>query len=193
MANGALKVHAEFVKQVQAANLDVVLELKEESHGDVHISKSGCQGFCQMGPLVTVMPAGILYTKVKPMDVEEIVQETLVNNRVVDRLLYTDAITGKHCHGPSDIPFYVRQSRTVLKSCGIIDPEDINEYIHNGGYWSAKRAYTDMTDQMVCEEILHSGLRGFIQAGFVRVNLVFCSVFTRSHIGHHDIRIAFQP
>ncbi len=167
VANGALKVHAEFARLIGEAGLEVALELKEETQsGDVHLSKSGCQGFCQMGPLVTVMPEGILYTKVKPADVAEIVQQTLLDHKLVDRLLYKDALSGKHCHGIDDIPFYVRQSRTVLKACGVIDPEDINEYIHNGGYWSARRAFTDMTDQMVCEEIMHSGLRGRGGGGF---------------------------
>ncbi|MHB1461969.1 MAG: NADH-ubiquinone oxidoreductase-F iron-sulfur binding region domain-containing protein [Armatimonadota bacterium] len=167
VANGALKVHAEFARLIGEAGLEVALELKEETQsGDVHLSKSGCQGFCQMGPLVTVLPEGILYTKVKPADVAEIVQQTLLENKMVDRLLYKDALSGKHCHGTDDIPFYVRQSRTVLKACGVIDPEDIKEYIHNGGYWSARQAFIDMTDQMVCEEIMHSGLRGRGGGGF---------------------------
>ena len=167
MANGSLKVFEAFKKQTEAAGIDVVTELKPEEHkGDLLLSKSGCQGFCQMGPLVTIEPEGTLYTKVKPEDVEEIIQETLVNGRIVDRLLYVDPVTGTHGHGAADIPFYVRQSRTVLKKCGIIDPEDISEYIASGGYESARKAYMEMTPQAVCEEMLHSGLRGRGGGGF---------------------------
>ncbi|MEN6355796.1 MAG: NADH-ubiquinone oxidoreductase-F iron-sulfur binding region domain-containing protein [Armatimonadota bacterium] len=181
VANGSLKVYAEFVKRIKDAGLDIVTELKAEGTGDdcnhptllqesssapIRLSKSGCQGFCQMGPLVTVEPEGIFYTKVKPEDVAEIVQTTLIDGKVVERLLYCDPVSGKQCTGTAEIPFYQRQSRTVLKSCGIIDPEDIREYIHNGGYAAAKRAYTEMTPEMVCEEMLYSGLRGRGGGGF---------------------------
>ena len=81
-----------------------------------HVSKSGCQGFCQMGPLVTIEPDGILYTKVKPDDVDEIVETTLQGTQVVERLLYVDPASGVHCRGQADIPFYVRQHRTVLQA-----------------------------------------------------------------------------
>ena len=168
VANGALKVHAELVKQIEAAGLSVICELRAEDSpkADVHLSKSGCQGFCQMGPLVTIEPADILYTKVKPEDAAEIVKTTLVDGEIVDRLLYHEPISDKHCKGTFEIPFYERQSRTVLKACGKIDPEDISEYIHNGGYEAAKNAYTKMSPEMVCEEILHSGLRGRGGGGF---------------------------
>lgn len=167
VANGGLKVYAEFVKQIAAAGLNVATELKPESDNNGnHVSKSGCQGFCQMGPLVTLLPEGILYTKVSVADVEEIVKTTLVGGEVVDRLLYVEPATGNKCRGTDDIPFYARQQRTVLKSCGVIDPEDIREYIANGGYGAANRAYTEMTAQTVCEEILRSGLRGRGGGGF---------------------------
>jgi NADH-quinone oxidoreductase subunit F len=134
--------------------------------GATLVSKSGCQGFCQMGPLVTVLPENILYTRVKPADVEEIVKSTLVEGKPVDRLLYVDPGTGRHCHGTDTIPFYVRQARTVLKECGHIDPEDIAEYIHHGGYAAARRAFTEMKPETICEEVLHSGLRGRGGGGF---------------------------
>ncbi|MHB0999557.1 MAG: NADH-ubiquinone oxidoreductase-F iron-sulfur binding region domain-containing protein [Armatimonadota bacterium] len=166
VANGALKVFDAFVKEIAAAGLDVVTELKEEATGDNLVSKSGCQGFCQMGPLVTINPEGLLYTKVKAADVAEIVKTTIVDGGIVDRLLYIEPSSGEKCHGTGDIPFYTRQSRTVLKQCGVIDPEDIAEYIHLDGYSAAKKAYTEMTPQAVCEEITFSGLRGRGGGGF---------------------------
>ncbi|MCE5199095.1 NAD(P)H-dependent oxidoreductase subunit E, partial [bacterium] len=167
VANGGLKVLKAFVEQIKAAGLDVLTELRAESDAtDVHLSKSGCQGFCQMGPLVTIEPEGLFYTKVKVDDVAEIVNTTLVGGEVVERLLYVEPLSGAHCATKTDIPFYAQQSRSVLKQCGMIDPEDICEYIHIGGYNAARIAYTEMTPQVVCEEILHSGLRGRGGGGF---------------------------
>jgi len=167
MANGSLKVFEALKQEMAAADLKVVLEFKPEPDGaHIRLSESGCQGFCQMGPLVTVLPEGILYTKVKPEDVKEIVGTTLVNGQIVGRLLYLDPQTRKRCHGPNDIPFYQRQTRSVLKECGLIDPEDIKEFIAHGGYASARKAYLEMDAQAICELILKSGLRGRGGGGF---------------------------
>ena len=144
MANGALKIYDAFVAGLKARNLPVAVELKEESKGS-HISKSGCQGFCQMGPLVTINPDGIMYTRVKPEDVEEIIEKTILKNEAVERLLYVNPADGKHCRGTGDIPFYKKQMRFVLKNCGVIDPEDIREYIANDGYKAAEKAFTSMS------------------------------------------------
>lgn len=171
VANGAIRVHDAFVRQIRAANLNVRTELAyEESHDPenrpIRVSQSGCQGFCQMGPLVTIEPDEILYTRVQEQDVEEIVQTTLLQGGVVERLLYQDSAQGKRCRGAQEIAFYQRQERRVLRDCGRIDPEDIREYIHQGGYQAARRAFLEMTAQSVCEEILHSGLRGRGGGGF---------------------------
>ena len=170
MAGGALKVFHAFEEKIKATGLAVVTELRPESQPEgkdkVFVSKSGCQGFCQMGPLVTIEPDGILYTKVQADDVEELIQTTLVNHEVVERLLYVDPMCGSKCKGPSEIPFYRRQYRSVLAACGRIDPEDIREYIARDGYRAAERAYREMTPAAVCEEILHSGLRGRGGGGF---------------------------
>ena len=169
MAGGSLKVFNEFTTQIAAAGLPVTVDLKTEDgkpHDGLYVSKSGCQGFCQMGPLVTVEPDGILYCHVRAEDVAEIVETTLKKNGVVDRLLYVSPTTGDHCRGQGDIPFYTQQRRTVLKSCGRIDPEDIREYIQQGGYAAARKAYCKMTPQSVCEEMTLSGLRGRGGGGF---------------------------
>ncbi len=166
VANGAYRVFDEFVKKITESGVAVVVDLKRENHDGVAVTKSGCQGFCQMGPLVTVLPEGILYTRVKVDDVAEIVQATLIEGRKVDRLLYVDPATGKHCHGTADIPFYQRQQRFVLKECGLIDPENLDEYIRHGGYCAARKAFLEMKSQQIVEEIAKSGLRGRGGGGF---------------------------
>jgi len=167
VANGALPVFQAFADRIKAAGVPVTLEFKPETDGaEVRLNRSGCQGFCQMGPLVTVLPEGILYTKVKSADVDEIVVETLVAGRVVERLLYVDPATKRRCRGTADIPFYQRQQRHVLSECGIIDPEDIQEYVQNGGYAAARKAFHEMTPEGICREIAASGLRGRGGAGF---------------------------
>jgi NADH-quinone oxidoreductase subunit F len=168
VAGGAMRVYHAFAEKIAAAGLPVVTQLKpEQSPADgIHLSHSGCQGFCQMGPLVTVEPDGILYTKVKVDDVDEIILRTLVEHAVVERLLYADPAGESHCRGQAEIPFYVRQQRNVLKECGRIDPEDIREYIHHGGYKAARRAFCEMTPEAVCEEVSHAGLRGRGGGGF---------------------------
>src|ERR1035438_8372916 len=126
MANGAMKVFEQFKSEIASAGLKVILELRAEATSDeIRLSKSGCQGFCQMGPLVSVVPDGILYTKVRKEDVAEIVQRTLAGGQIVERLLYKDPATRKTCQGIEDNPFYARQSRFVLHECGYLHPEAI--------------------------------------------------------------------
>ena len=167
VASGSLKVHKALEEAIASHGLQVVVELHSECGGaDVLLSKSGCQGFCQAGPLVTIEPEGYLYVHVRPDDVAEIVEETLVNHRPVHRLLFTDPLTHAAYEKTNDIPFYKRQQRVVLGECGNIDPEDLNEYIARGGYEPARRAYTTMRPEQICEEILASGLRGRGGGGF---------------------------
>lgn len=167
VANGAEKVFQAFVEQIQAAHLPVTTEFKPEASADqLRLNRSGCQGFCQMGPLVTILPENILYTKVKAQDAAEIVQTTLVGRQVVQRLLYVDPATKKSCRGVTEIPFYQRQQRFVLRACGTIDPESIEEYIAHGGYAAARKAVTAMTPEQICREIARSGLRGRGGGGF---------------------------
>ena len=159
-ASGAWKVFEAFRK----LDADVSYEAGHCPHRE--ISKSGCQGFCQMGPLVTVQPEGIFYTRVKAEDVPEIAERTLAAGEVVERLLYKDPATKKPCRGTDQIPFYTRQTRFVLKDCGHLDPENIREYLAIGGYDAAKLAFTKMTPPAICAEILKSGLRGRGGGGF---------------------------
>lgn len=167
MANGAMKVFQRFQQEMAGSGLNVILELRPEAgDNDVRLSKSGCQGFCQMGPLVSVVPDGILYTRVKAEDVHDIVTQTLHGGEVVERLLYKDPSTRKTCRGVEDNPFYARQSRFVLNECGLLDPEDIREYILHGGYGAAKKAFVNMSPEEICKTISESGLRGRGGGGF---------------------------
>lgn len=167
MANGSEKVRSAFLNYIRESGLHVKVELKpEENHKGIFLSESGCQGFCQMGPLVTIEPLGLLYVKVRPEDVKEIVDRTIKENKAVERLLYEDPSSGEKCKGIGDIPFYTRQSRFVLKQCGHINPEDINEYISIGGYAAARKAFTTLSPEDICKEILASGLRGRGGGGF---------------------------
>jgi len=167
IANGAMKVFERFKTEMASAGLNVILELRAEAgDGEVRLSKSGCQGFCQMGPLVSIVPDGILYTKVKAEDVPEIVGQTLMAGEVVQRLLYRDPATKKACRGLEENPFYARQNRRVLGECGFLDPEDIKEYILHGGYSAARKAFVEMSPEEICKKISESGLRGRGGGGF---------------------------
>jgi NADH-quinone oxidoreductase subunit F len=168
VANGAYKVAAKFKEELAARGLPIVTELKHEGEPQegTAVTKSGCQGFCQQGPLVTVLPDDILYCKVHPEDVHEIVEKTLVGHQPVERLLYTDVNAKAHCKSTHDIPFYTRQERFVLKECGLIDPEDVHEYIAHGGYQAARKAFVDMTPEQIRAEVLKAGLRGRGGGGF---------------------------
>ena len=165
VANGAYPVLDAFKEQIAAAGLKVTVEFRSEGH-DFRVNKSGCQGFCQMGPLVTVLPDGILYTKVRLTDVPEIISKTLIGGETVERLTYLDPATKKRCRGIDQIPFYQRQQRFVLNECGTIDPECIQEYLAHGGYAAARKVFTQMTPEQICQEITMSGLRGRGGGGF---------------------------
>ena len=165
VANGSLKVHARFVEILRERGINAVVELKKEEDG-VMVSKSGCQGFCQMGPLVTILPHGILYTRVQPGDVEEIIDASIQGDTVIDRLVYKRTDDGASCPTTGEIPFYSRQSRYVLRQCGQIDPESLPEYVAIGGYQAARRAIA-MDGKEICDEMMRSGLRGRGGGGFL--------------------------
>ena len=103
VANGSLKVYDAFINKAKEKGLKVSIELKEEKEKSTLLSKSGCQGFCQMGPLVNILPAGILYNKVKPEDVEEILEKSIKHDEIVERLCYQEK--GKVFKGQEEIPF----------------------------------------------------------------------------------------
>jgi len=168
IANGSLKVFEELRRAADRAGLavSIALDLHDCGPKDLLLTKSGCQGFCQVGPLLTIEPDGICYTHVKTEDASEIVERTLQKGEIIDRLLYVDPVSGTHKRGKGEIAFYAQQERKVLEACGVIDPEDLNEYIAKSGYAAARQALFDMTPAAVCEEMKASGLRGRGGAGF---------------------------
>ena len=100
-----------------------------------------------MGPLLTIFPDNTLYTKVQVSDVEEIAEKTLKNGEIIDRLVYVNPENGCHCKTTKDVPFYAKQERFVIEKCGHLDPENINEYIAEDGYYAAWRAANEMTSE----------------------------------------------
>ncbi len=130
------------------------------------IKATGCHGFCSRGPLVIIHPQGIFYQQVRPKDAEEIVAETIIGGRPIERLLYRHPKTDEPIVKAEDIPFYAGQRRIVLKNIGRIDPTDIRDALVAGAYKGAARALTQMTPEEVIEEIKRSGLRGRGGAGF---------------------------
>ena len=171
IANGSQEVLNAFTEKCKAAKLNVVVEISEDMPitagvQTVYTFGSGCKGFCQQGPLVTIEPDGILYTHVKADDVDEIIRETLINHKVVERLLYKDPVSGARIANQEEIPFYKHQVRKVIGECGSIEPLCIEEYIAHGGYAQARRAYLEMTPKEICDIVLASGLRGRGGGGF---------------------------
>ncbi len=169
VANGALKIHDALTAKLADEGLPVVVELRREQDTPdraVWVSKSGCQGFCQMGPLVTIEPDNIMYCKVSVADVDEIVNETVRDGRVIERLLYLDPAGGNRCKGIDEIPFYTRQTRSVLADCGRVEPASLGEYLACAGYQGARTAWTRMTAEAVCKTVLDAGLRGRGGGGF---------------------------
>ncbi|MBC7234856.1 MAG: NADH-quinone oxidoreductase subunit NuoF [Chloroflexi bacterium] len=134
---------------------------------EVRVVETGCRGFCAMGPVMIIYPEGIFYCQVQASDVEELVEETLVKGRVVPRLTYQEPLTHQSIPYYDDIPFYGKQLRITLRNCGLIDPENIEEYISQGGYEALGKALTMMTPDEVIDEVKRSGLRGRGGAGFL--------------------------
>ena len=140
-----------------------------EKHGladQVDILTTGCHGFCERGPVVVIKPEGIFYERMQSEDVPEVVEETLVNGRVVERLLYEDPQTGEKLVHEHDVPFYKLQQREILWMNGMIDPTSIEDYIVMGGYSALVKALHSMTPDEIVEAVKRSGLRGRGGGGF---------------------------
>ena len=133
---------------------------------EVAVVKTGCHGLCARGPIVVVYPEGCYYSHVTVEDVAEIVEEHIVKGRLVERLLMSDSEGDAEKGILENITFYKKQQRIALRNCGVINPEDIDEYIGYDGYAALARALSEMTPQQVIEEVKASGLRGRGGAGF---------------------------
>ena len=170
VAGGSLKIYARLIELLKEKGVDCVVSLADEPHdadfhkGSVGVKRSGCHGFCEMGPLVRIEPGGLLYTKVKVDDCEEIVEKTIIGDEYIDRLAYKQ--NGVIYKQQEEIPFYKMQSRIVLEHCGHIDATSIKEYLAIGGYRAVEKALFDMSHEDILNEMLESNLRGRGGGGF---------------------------
>ncbi|HEY40362.1 MAG TPA: NADH-quinone oxidoreductase subunit F [Dehalococcoidia bacterium] len=156
VSGGAEQVYSLLQEEISRLNLSASVELKS----------TGCHGFCQRGPLVVVEPDGIFYSKVVPEDIPDIAQSFLPDGRPVERLFYFDTAINRPLTCYHDIPFYYKQQRLVLRNCGHINPESIDDYLDSGGYQTVRTALFDMSPEQIIEEVKRSGLRGLGGAGF---------------------------
>jgi len=127
---------------------------------------TGCHGFCERGPLMVIHPQKILYQRVQPEDIEDILQKTILEGEVVDRLLYTDPVSKEKIVYENEVPFYEKQMRLVLGANGRIDPTSIEDYLAIGGYTALGKVVDGMQPQQVIDEIIKAGLRGRGGGGF---------------------------
>ena len=142
-------------------------ELKNHKLQDeVAVVKTGCHGLCEEGPIMVVYPEAIFYSRVRPEDIPEIVSEHLLKGRPVERLVYHDAEIPEGIRSINETAFYKKQHRVALRNCGVINPEEIDEYIGTGGYEALGKVLTGMSPDEVIQTILDSGLRGRGGAGF---------------------------
>lgn len=165
ISSGSLEIYHKLTEIMNAEGIPCSVELKEEPHdGEIGMKKSGCHGFCEMGPLVRIEPEGYLYTKVQLSDCEDIIHKTIMNGEHIESLAYQKG--GAVCKKQNDIPFYKKQTRVVLDHCGHIDATSIYEYLGTGGYTAFEKALFDMDKDDIIREVSESNLRGRGGGGF---------------------------
>jgi NADH-quinone oxidoreductase subunit F len=165
VSSGALEIFDLLTSLLKEKKVSCSVELEKEPHeASVGMKKSGCHGFCEMGPLVRIEPQGWLYTKVQLGDCEEIIEKTIIAGEHIERLAYQKE--GMVYEKQDDIPFYKGQTRTVLDHCGQIDATSIKEYFAIGGYTAFEKALYEMTPDDIIDEISESNLRGRGGGGF---------------------------
>ena len=142
-------------------------EIAEKGLADeIKVIRTGCFGLCALGPIVVVYPEGAFYSQIKVEDVPEIVDEHLIKGRIVKHLLYDDTVAGDTVKSLNETQFYIKQKRVALRNCGVIDPENINEYIAMDGYQALAKCLTEYTPDEVIQIVKDSGLRGRGGGGF---------------------------
>ena len=142
-------------------------EIKKNGlENEVNVIRTGCFGLCALGPIMIVYPEGCFYSMVKEEDIPEIVSEHLLKGRIVERLLYSETVTENGIKPLNDTNFYKKQHRVALRNCGVINPENIDEYIAVDGYQALGKVLKEMTPEDVIQTVLDSGLRGRGGAGF---------------------------
>ena len=155
-SSGSGEIQDTFKKQLEEKGLS----------GEVAVVQTGCHGLCALGPIVVVYPEGTFYSQVKVEDVPEIVAEHLLKGRIVQRLVYKEEEDDGAVKSYNDTDFAKKQHRVALRNCGVINPENIDEYIGTRGYEALGKVLTEMTPEQVIDVILASGLRGRGGAGF---------------------------
>ena len=134
---------------------------------EIKVVQTGCFGLCALGPIMIVYPEGVFYSRVTVEEIPEIVEEHLLKGRPVERMVYNDPVVeGEHSSALSDTRFYKAQNRLALRNCGVIDPENIDEYIAVHGYEALGKVLTSMTPKDVVRRCSASGIRGRGGAGF---------------------------
>ncbi|MCS7242163.1 NADH-quinone oxidoreductase subunit NuoF [Candidatus Caldatribacterium sp.] len=168
LAKGAQAVFERFQEVLAQEGLDWTVAKGDDHRNVPQLARTGCMGLCEAGPLVTIEPLGILYLRVRPEDVEDIVEHTLKKGTLVERLVYREERNGHVQQWPlmKDVPFYRRQVKIALRNCGSIDPENLDEYLAHDGYLALAKAITEMTPDEVIGEVMKSGLRGRGGGGF---------------------------
>ena len=149
----------------------IVCNLRDELEAkglmdSVQVILTGCFGFCEKGPIVKVMPDNTIYVHVKPEDAQTIVEEHVMKGRKVTRLLYKDPVSNQPVSDSNQMGFFKKQLRIVLRNCGFINPENIDEYIAREGYQALGKVLTAMSPEEVIKEVKDSGQRGRGGAGF---------------------------
>ena len=155
-SSGSAELIKRFEEQIAQNGLD----------REVKVVRTGCFGLCEAGPVVIVYPEGTFYSRIRPDDVDEIVSEHLLKGRIVQHLVYKEKADEEQHVTLDNIDFYRPQMRLALRNCGVIDPENIDEYIAFDGYRALAKVLTEMTPEQVISEVLKSGLRGRGGAGF---------------------------
>ncbi|MBU2496272.1 MAG: NAD(P)H-dependent oxidoreductase subunit E, partial [Candidatus Omnitrophica bacterium] len=133
---------------------------------EIEVIPTGCPGFCELGPLITIDPEGIAYNRVSVDDVPAIVAKTIIQGKIIDGLVFVDPVTEQIIIHDNELPFYTKQMRRVLELNGEIDPTRFEDYIAHSGYDALSKALWEMAPEQVIEEVDQSGLRGRGGAGF---------------------------
>ncbi|MDD2955738.1 MAG: NADH-quinone oxidoreductase subunit NuoF [Oscillospiraceae bacterium] len=155
-SSGSERIVSALEKEIKASNLEE----------EVKVIKTGCFGLCALGPIMIIYPEGAFYSMVKVEDIPEIVSEHLVKGRIVTRLLYQETVKDDTIKSLNHTQFYAKQKRVALRNCGVIDPENINEYIGMDGYMALGKVLSEMTPEDVVKCVTDSGLRGRGGGGF---------------------------
>ena len=158
LASGAREVAEAFAAEVSGRGLDAEVGM--------FVKPTGCHGFCERGPLVALQPSGILYTKVKPKQVQEIVDTTVLGGEIIPKLLYKNPADGARIEQYAEIPFYRHQERVAMRNIGRVDPTDLMDCLAEGGYAGLAKALFEMSPEQVIDEVATAGQRGRGGAGF---------------------------